>query len=89
MDLHGVMIYYNHHHHPSQHHEACNGVTLKVAYTVGERVFAMDLSTWTTEDLGPVILMSEESHDDTNDANNDHCNDNVVIISIIIGRATQ
>ena len=29
----------------------------KVAYTVGDRVFAMDLTTWTTEDLGPVRMM--------------------------------
>ena len=29
-----------------------------VVYTVGERVFAMDLQTWNTEDLGPVIAMS-------------------------------
>ena len=38
-----------------------------------------------TEDLGPVILMSDDSQDHTDDANDEHCNDNVVAII----RATQ
>ena len=29
-----------------------------MVYTVGDRVFAMDLETWTTEDLGPVNIMA-------------------------------
>ena len=41
---------------------------MKVVYTVGERVFAMDLQSWTTEDLGPVIIISDQN-DDYNDDN--------------------
>ena len=38
---------------------------------MGERVFAMDLATWTTEDLGPVILMSDDMHDHIDDDDDD------------------
>ena len=41
---------------------------MKVVYTVGERVFAMDLQSWTTEDLGPVIIISDQN-DDYNEDN--------------------
>ena len=86
MDLHVVMLYHHHHHHHHnhQHHNICNGITVKVAYTVGERVFAMDLETWNTEDLGPVILMADDNHTYDDIDNCDH--DNGIMISILFAQ---